>query len=322
MADAELVYGAHDIRPTAEAAVNVGELWQHSDGRAGYYISRNAATSGTQVRFSTTGQVNVTKTAGVVLLKGGKAYWDHSANAVTYKPSNDRDFFVGTLTADAASADTTCTVNLNILPKYTLDIFETPCASILVGSPAAGGFGYPITLGGCIVLELDTTNEAQKVDLLSTDGIATTANGIIEGSFRVLADGAGSAPDFSMGLASATHASDADSIAESLFIHLNGNDVNIYAESDDGTTEVAATDTTIDYTEGSTAGERVEFWWDMRTPTNCKLYVNGVARLTGSTFNVNAAVGPWKLLAHLEKTAAADTYKIAIDKLNVRTAEQ
>lgn len=292
------------------------------DGRAAYYYSRFAAASGSTAQFSTTGIVTMTKTAGVVLLDGGRAYWDHSANAVTFRKVNDRDFYLGRIVGDAASADTTCAVNLNVNPSYDYDLMTDPMVSVLVGTPAAGGFGYPVQIGGCVVLELSATSEAQKVDLLGADGFAIGANAIVEGAFRVLADSSGSAPDFSIGLANGTHASDADSITESLFIHLNGNDVNIYAESDDGTTEVNATDTTIDYTEGSTNTERVEFWFDLRNPSSVKLYLNGVARLTSTTFNMSAATGPLRLLAHLEKTSAADTYKIAVDWLRARTAEQ
>jgi 16S rRNA G966 N2-methylase RsmD len=54
-------------------------------------------------------------------LDGGRAYWDHSANAVTFEKVNDRDFYVGRVVGDATSASTTCNVNFNIDPPYDMD---------------------------------------------------------------------------------------------------------------------------------------------------------------------------------------------------------
>jgi hypothetical protein len=61
---------------------------------------------------------------------------------------------------------------------------------------------------------------------------------------------ANAASDTNIGLANATHATDADSIAEHLFIHLDGGS-STSTPSPDGTTTVAATDTTVDYTAGT-----------------------------------------------------------------------
>lgn len=322
MADASYVRSRDEIRVTAAAAVASGECWQLSDGRAAVYSGLNAAASGDRTNFTTTGQFTFTKTSGVVLLDGGRAYWDHSVNAVTFRKVNDRDFYLGRVVGDAASADTTCVVNINVDPAYDVDIARDPVASVIVGTAAAGAFGYPVRVGGSHILELTATNEAQKVDLLSVDGFAKGANAIIEGAFRVISDGAGTVVDVSLGVANATHASDADSITESVFIHLDANNTNINAESDDGTTEVNATDTTTDYTEGSAVANRVEFWMDMRNPADVQIYVNGVLMLGSTVFNVDAATGPFFLLAHLEKSSSTDTYKIAVDWLRARLSEQ
>lgn len=322
MADAVRVRGGNEIRKTAAAAITSGEVHQLADGRAAVYTGLNAAASGDRTNWTTEGQFTLTKTSGVKLLDGGRAFWDHSANAVTYKKVNDRDFYLGRLVGDAESTDTTCVINLNVNPPYDLDLNRDPMLSVLAGTAAAGGFGYPVQLGGAHILELTATNEAQKVDLLSADGFAKGANAIIEGAFRVISDGAGTAVDVSLGVANGTHATDADSITESIFIHLDANNTNINAESDDGTTEVAATDTTIDYTEGSAVTSRVEFWMDMRDPADVQIYVNGALVLGSTVFNVDAATGPFYLLAHVEKTSSTDTYKLAVDWLRARFAEQ
>jgi hypothetical protein len=322
MADATYVRDWDEYRQTADAAVSAREVWQLADGRAAVYAENATGASGDRADFWTADHYTMPKASGFVALSGNPAYWDHSANNVTYRKANDRDFLVGTFVGDWGSGDASCVVNLNNEPRYDIDLVRDAFLSVLAGTPAAGGFGYPVRLGGSLVFELTATAEAQKVDALSVDGFATGANAIVTGAFRVLSDGAGSAPDVSLGVANGTHATDADSITESLFVHLNGNDVNVYAESDDGTTEVAATDTTVDYTEGGAKAQQVEFWMDMRNPADVQVYVNGSLVLGSTVFDVDAAVGPWFLLAHVEKTSAADVYKIAVDWLRVRYQEQ
>jgi predicted RecA/RadA family phage recombinase len=317
-AEATFLRESGDNRLTADAAIVAGEVYQLKDGRAAVYAGLASAAIGDRVALQSEGKFTIAKLAGVVLLDGGRLFWDHSANVATFRKVNDRDFYLGRVVGDAASADTTCVVDLNVDPRYDIDLQRDPHLSVLVGTAAAGGFGYPVQLGGAHVLELTATNEAQKVDLLSVDGFAKGANAIVEGAFRVLSDGAGTVVDFSLGVASATHASDADQIAESVFAHLDANNTNIMLESDDGTTEVAATDSTLDYVEGVNVANRVEVWFDMRDPADVQIYVDGVLALGATVFNVNVAVGPLFLLVHLEKSISTDTYKIAVDWLRAR----
>lgn len=320
MPEATLVRAEESVMSyTAEAAYSSGDVIQLRNGLAAVLPD---AASGTTVGAVSEGIWKVAKTANIVILDGGQVFWDHSANTATYNQVSDRDFYLGTAVGDAAAADSFVNVNLNVMPAYKVELHNGAFLSVLAGTAAAGGFGYPVSLGASAVLELTATNEAQKVDLLSAQGFAVGSKPIIEGAFRVLSDGSGSATDVSFGLASATHATDADSIAESAFIHLNGNDTNIYAECDDGTNETAATDTTIDYTEGSGLSSRVEFWIDCRSLSSLKFYVNGARVLSGTTFSVAAAAGAWYLLAHVEKTSSTDTYKIALDWLRCRIGQQ
>lgn len=313
-------YEGEAIDYTPAAALTGGQVIQLADGRAA--VSPTDLAAGVKGAVQVCGVYRLLKTASIVILDGGKVFWDHSANKAHYKTVNDRDFYVGTAVGDSASSDTTVDVAFNRLPAYLVDINRDPVISATAGTAAAGGFGYPVRLGGSSVLELTATNEAQKVDLLSVDGFAVGANAIVEGAFRVISDGAGTVVDVSLGVANATHTTDADSIAESCFIHLDANNTNINAESDDGTTEVAATDTTLDYTEGSALASRVEFWMDLRDPTDIQIYVNGALVLGSTVFKLDAATGPLFLLAHVEKTSSTDTYKIAVDWLRARIAEQ
>lgn len=322
MADAVFVRDSNDRRVTLAAAASAGEVRQLADGKAAVLSGLNAATSGDRRTFNTAGQFTLTKTTGIVFLDGGRVYWDHSANAAHYKKVNDRDFYLGRAVGDAASSDTTCVVDLNADPRYDLDLARDPCLSVTVGTPAAGGFGYPVKLGGTAILELTATNEAQKVDLMTVDGFAIGANAIIEGAFRIINDGSNATQDFTIGAASGTHATDFQSVAEFVAVSTVGNSTNLNVQSDDGTTDVAPTDSTADYTEGSAVAQRVEFWIDTRDPSDCQVYINGALVLSATTFTLAAATGPLFLIAHLEKTSGTDVYKVAVDWLRARFAEQ
>lgn len=322
MADASLVRGANETRVTAAAAVASGECWQLKDGRAAIYAGQNAAASGDRVTFVTEGQYTFTKTSGVVLLSGGRAYWDHSANSVTFEKVNDRDFYLGRVVGDAASADTTCVVNINVDPPYDIDLLRDAYLSVPTGTQAVGAFGYPKRLGGALLMEVTATNEAQCIDALSVDRFAVSANAIVEGIIRVPTNGTGSTVDFNIGVANETHTSNADTIAESVFIHIDGGSTNIAAESDDGTTEVAATDTTLDLTAGSAVANRIEFWMDLRDPADVQIYVNGALVLGSTVFVLTAATGPLGLLVHLEKSTGTETGQYVVDALRVRFSEQ
>lgn len=323
--EAKNVRDAGFSRYQADGTVTPYEVRQGPTGLAEVYDSPTAKVSGDYPVYRTSGTYSIQKTSGVVILKGGRVYWDHSANTATYCRNQDRDFYLGRAVEDAASTGPTVVVDLNVDPPYDIDLARDGFQSVIVGTAAAGAFGYPVNLGGALVFELTATNEAQKVDALSVDGFAAStsaANAVVEGAFRVLSDGAGTVVDVSIGIANATHATDADSITESMFVHLDANNTNINLESDDGTTEVAATDTTTDYTEGTGRSSRVEFWFDMRDPADVQAYVNGVNVLPATTFDVDAATGPWFLLVHVEKSSSTDTYKLAVDWLRVRFAEQ
>jgi hypothetical protein len=249
-------------------------------------------------------------------------YWDHSARKAHYKKVNDRDFYIGRAIGNSASADTEMTVNFNVDPEYDIDMNRDAFTSTPVGTAAAGGFGYPRVLGGARGFYLTATNEAQKIDAISVDGFAKGAKAIIEFACRLPNGGSGSASDFSVGVANATHATDADSITDSILMHLDGGATDIKFESDDGTTEVAATDSTVDFTAGVTTAERVEVWIDMRDPADVQIYVNGALVLGSTVFNVDASTATWKLFVHLEKTSGTETADIIIDWLRARLSQQ
>ena len=101
MPDARDIRDFDQWRLTLGAGVSVGEMWQMPDGRAAWFDQTAAGSTSEKKEFRTEGVVTVTKTNGVVILAGGRLFWDHSANSATFTPGNDRDFYIGTAASDA-----------------------------------------------------------------------------------------------------------------------------------------------------------------------------------------------------------------------------
>ncbi len=281
------------VQYTVTAAVVAGQVIQLPDGRAGIAVDGYAA--GQVGHFHVKGIFTVTKTTTMVMLPGSELFWDASADKAHLLFGNDKDFYLGVCHSDALSADTTVKVALNQKPAPTIS-FADGFASIPINT---AGFPMISGAGDSVNMSFSATAEAQKVDALSLRGIAPSAKGVVHMLICVTTNSDNAAGDMNFGLANATHATDADSITESLFIHMDGASLNINAESDDGTTEVASTDTTVD----AVAGTPFLAQWDLRDNTDIQLYIDGVNVLGASVFKLNAATGPMKLLAHMEKTA-------------------
>lgn len=320
MADASFYQTGTTVDYTPVVAVAAGEIIQFMDGRVG--VAHDAIAAGVKGSIQVRGIASLAKTTTMVLLAGGRAYWDASASKAHYKKVNDRDFYIGRVYVDALSADTTCYVELNVDRPYEIDFHRDACLSVPTGTQAVGAFGYPKLLGGAQRLELTATSEAQCIDLLTVDRFAVASNPIAEFIFRPVTNGSGAAVDFSLGFANGTSTTDADAITEHCLIHIDGSDTKIYAQSKDGTTTVAATDTTTTITAGSAVANRVEVWMDARDPADVQIYVNGVLVLGSTVFALGAATGPLGLLAHLEKTTGTTTGQFDIDEMRVRLMEQ
>jgi predicted RecA/RadA family phage recombinase len=302
---------------TAAAAYEAGQVVQLNDGRAGV-VAAAVAVGGVGSAY-VRGRFGLVKAAGVVILDGGRAYWDYSANAGHFRKVNDRDFYLGRAVGDASSTATLMAVALNIDPPYDLDLARDPYVTAPTGTQALGGFLPPQRVGGGHKLLLSATNEAQKADALGKDGFVIAAGCVVELAFAVVNGGAGAAADFNVGLASVTHATDADLIAEHLFVHLDAASTAIKVQSKDPVTTVAATDTTTTYAAGAT--NRKEVWFDLRNPADVQVYVDGVNVLPASVFRLDNSAATLKLLAHLEKTVSTDTFEVDVEWLRARFAE-
>jgi len=320
--DARQVRNTGIEKQLAAATVTAYEVWQLPTGRAGVLDSPNSVLSTNYFDQRFDGQWTFTKSTTFSALKGGRAYWDHSANAVLYKKVNDRDFYLGRFAEDASQTSSSCLIDLNADPAYDIDFLRDGFLSVPTGTQAIGGFGLPKLFGGARLFELTATSEAQCIDYLSVDRFSVDANAIAEFILRVPTNGTTSAVDFNVGIANGTSTTDADAVTEHVLFHIDGASTAINAQSKDTSTTVAATDTTTTFTAGSAVANRVELWIDTRDKTSVVIYVNGVRVLSGTTFPLTAATGPLGLLIHLEKTSSTATGQFVIDAARAHYAEQ
>lgn len=323
MAEANYYKGSETLDVTAAAAYSAGQVVQCADGKAGVFPVD--VDSGALASMQKTGRYTVTKTASQVWLDGAPIWWDHSANAATCNEpigNGDRDFYLGTADGDVAAATTTGVVNLNSQPAYIIDSArdngDTVIVKTVVGSTTVE-VPNVVQRGGMLAFNFGTTAEAQKVDWLSDRGFAVGSNWIAEILLELVTAADNAAVDIDVGVASGTHATDFESVAEFAAFHLDGDDLNIDAHSDDGTTDKAPTDTTIDIA----AGTPVRLTLDGRDLTDVKYYINGseVLSAEANLGAISAASGPLYAIIHAEKTS--DDSPLAFRaRIRVRTMEQ
>jgi len=311
-AEAEYRNPGVSVDHTPTTAMTAGEVRQLPDGRAAF--APTAIAAGAKGAVTVSGIVEVLKTATMVMLKGSRVFWDASANkAHLLQITDTTDFYLGIVTETAASAATTVKVDLNANPKYTIDLGDG-----FWSVPVAVAGVNDVTIGHRegVSLVLDATAEAQKQDALSILGIDVGTPCLVESLICLNVNGSGAAVDLNVGLANATHATDADSITEHLFIHIDGAALDILAQSADAVSAaVTATDTTVN----AVAETPFLAQWDLSDWTDVQLYINGVNVLPASAFAISAGTGPMKLLAHLEKTADAAVGNVTVMRLGVRT---
>ena len=191
------VEGALDYTPTTAKAA--GEVVELEDGRAGVVQSVLEAAQMGSVAIE--GIFTMLKTASIVLLKGQQVYWVRSTGMVSYTG----DFAVGTVFADAASADTTVKVILNGTVKPVLDLMHDP-----VTTAATDGLGVTETQS-LKTLAFDAVAENAMAAVYTVGTIPLAAKPILEGWVAIYDIGDDTALDISIGLANGTHATDFDS---------------------------------------------------------------------------------------------------------------
>lgn len=292
---------------TLGAAAESGDVLQFEDGRACVVVGADDIASGEEATVGLSGVWDVDVADSIVILKGTPLWWDKSANAAVLKYGGAGDFFLGCAEEDLATGTgRKVKVRLNQRPCYTFGTGYDPVSPTIQEVLTAGAPRVKFIPGGWVDMTMDATDEAQAVSWMSGASIPVTDKAIVDIEFLPIDDGdAGSATtmDGVFGLADDDHASDPDSIEEFVGFTISGNTVSISAESDDGSTENAAADTSADYTLGAVSLLQIDF----RDQDDIKLYVDGVRVISGTTFTLAAASGPMKLLGLVEKSSDTTT---------------
>lgn len=301
---------------TAPEALSAGEVFQLCNGRAAVTAGLAGFASGDPATGIDKGQFTVAKIAAKVVLDGGKLFWDRSAS--TASPIETADsFYLGCAVGDALAAATTVVVDLNVLPNYLWELGRPGDRHTTVATTTAGAPACTHNQMNYFQLLLESNDEAECVDILSDKSVPLADGPIFETKITFDEKGDNAAVDTVFGLVNASHTSDADAITESVLFSNNGGDTKINCESDDGTTEVGATDSTIVLVEDTAQ----EFWIDARDPADCHLYIDGVEALASTTFVLTDATGPFKALVLVEKSGGAHVPSILIDWLRLRATD-
>lgn len=293
MAEAIYLQPGQSVDWTPTAAVAAGEIIQLKDGRAAF--APTAIAAGELGAVQVGGIVTVLKSVTQAMLVSNKVFWDTSASKCNLLHGGSSDFFLGTVIEDAAYAGTTVKVNLNAKPVYNLSLDQGYHSAPI----QTAGDVYVNGAGNSVNLFFGVTAEAMKADALSLRAIATGTPGVLQALVCINLNGDDAAFDFNVGLANDSHATDADQIANSLFLHTDGGNLSLFFESDNVTAEEAAADSAVD----AVVGTPFLVTWDLRNWADIQVYVNGVAVLPEEVYSLAGAAGPMKLLAHMEKGA-------------------
>ena len=292
------------VRFTALEALSSGDIVELPDGRLGVVQGLEPLTAGDLGTAAIAGHFRIEKTASVVMLAGQEAYYLPATEKISYAQANGIP--CGIVLEDAAASASTVLVDLNAVKRYAIDSRMPFWTTTAVNQTAA----YTLLPGGAVQLAIDNGNEAGKAAMLSVATIDVDDSPVLEGRVAIY-DASDNTVDINFGLASGDHATDFETIAAFAALQVDGGSLSINAHSDDGTTDVAPVDTTVDYVDDT----YFHFMIDARDKTSVKLYVNGARVLSESTFSLSAYSSALAAIAHVEKTTGTATADIRIDFL-------
>lgn len=157
---------------------------------------------------------------------------------------------------------------------------------------------------GALSLAFDATAEVAQASIETPVCMSITKGISFEMVLNLEDIGDNAALDIDWGLGNVLDATtranmDDGTLTQHVRFHMNGASANILAESDDGTTDVAAADTTIDNVV--TAGSRKRFNIIARPDLSCELWIDEVQVLTSTSFLL--ASGLFAAFFNMEKTS-------------------
>jgi hypothetical protein len=247
------------------------------------------------------------------MLAGGRAYWDRANSKVTWNKATTGAFYIGTVEADAASADATVLINLNARQRNRIQWDDDIFTTALVGSATATRTpSAPLRAGGHRHQRSGEVRRAlgQRPSRSPTGRSSRPASPTSPSVRR------GGRRQPRPGQRHARHRRRLDHRARLLPLGRRR------ARRSTRSRRTARPPSPRPTPPSSRVdGTYQEFWIDARDSTNVKLYINAVRVLSGSTFKLNAGTGPMKALVHIEKTTGTTTGSVAVEFLNVRSTD-
>lgn len=224
-----------------------------------------------------------------------------------------------------------------VMQKIHTTVFDFAVGAVIGASTVGGRMVKKLTGSATIAasageasIAMDNTNEAQNANLYLADNLAFDIDDLVQARFWARVSAAiGADSKWRLGLAGARN-DDPDAITESIFFGADGN-TTILAESDDGTTEIAAATTgivvsstlkkfVIDFSKGITTNQPPTL--SRGGKYNVHMYVENASGLLvrvrdAVVFNLGAATGGLQPYVQLQKTATTNTGTLKVARIEI-----
>jgi hypothetical protein len=169
---------------------------------------------------------------------------------------------------------------------------------------------------GVLIFAFDAVAEAATATLfMENSPVDIDKSPVFECRLAIFDIGDDAALDIDFGLASDDHATDFDAIATFAAFHLDGAALSVLCHSDDGTTDTAPVDSTIDLVDNTYATFKI----DICDKADVKFFINGTRVLSGTTFDISAYTGALTPIIMVEKTSNDTTADVRADRVRVQS---
>jgi hypothetical protein len=195
------------------------------------------------------------------------------------------------------------------------------------GPVYANGFKHESVLGlgvhqiagetGGVQMDFDAVAEVASATISTTDALPVDRGITFEGELHLSDDGDDAALDFDFGLGTLLTANSIASVdhtdmAQLAAFHIDGNDTTLNAQSDDATTDVSATDTTLENSLTATK----KFKIIVRPAGTVEFWVDGARVLSSTAFQVLSTAALCGFV-NMEKTSNDTTAVAKVYNLRV-----
>lgn len=199
------------------------------------------------------------------------------------------------------------------------DVLEP--AGLVAASVVGLGVKNVLIDGAAYDLEFDAVAEVADASIRCSANLLASKGATLEADLHMTNIGDNAALDADWGLCTLTDTAsvraDIETAADLAMFHMDGNSANILAQSDNGTTDVAPTDTTIDNV--TTALSYKKFKTIVRPSGTVEFWIDGVRALASTVFAVatTALLGG---IVNIEKTSDDTVAVLRMKRLRIAGA--